>query len=262
MKDIVVFKCGGSSVADLPDQFFQNIKKLKNAGKHPVIVHGGGPAIEKMLDQLNITYEFVEGLRKTTDEMMDVVEMILTGQVNPALIRRLNANQIQAVGLSGSDLQLLEAEAIDADRFGQVGQVEKVNVKLIEALLLQDIVPVISPVAIDQTQKRLNVNADTAAGAVASALKAEKLIFVTDVDGILKEGQLIEATTNDEIQAMIADGTIYGGMIPKVKAALKGLRGDVETVMIVNGYKPKLSRASELKGTSIYYSIEKLESMC
>ena len=251
-QDIVVFKCGGSSVDDLSAQFFRNVRALQYAGKKPVIVHGGGPAIEKLLTQLEISYTFIDGLRKTTDEMMDIVEMVLTGQVNPALTRKFNWHGIQAAGLSGSDSQLLEAAAIDKEKYGQVGQVIKVNTEVIRHLLSNDIVPVISPVAIDSSQMRLNVNADTAAGAIASALGAEQLIFVTDVPGILKQGQLQEEVTTKDIDAMMADGTIYGGMIPKVKAAMKGLHGNIHEVMIVNGKESEMKDTKTLSGTLIH----------
>src|SRR5699024_2379717 len=220
VQDIIVFKCGGSSVHDLSDDFFDNIKSLQQVGMKPVIVHGGGPAIASMLEKLHIEYEFVEGLRKTTDEMMDVVEMVLSGHVNPALTRRFQESKITAIGLSGSDDRLLEATPIHAAKFGQVGEVKAVNTSLIETVVNQGIVPVISPVAIDDKQKRYNVNADTAAGAVASALKATQLVFVTDVPGIIQDGTLLEQVTTDNIQQLIDNGTIYGGMIPKVKAAM------------------------------------------
>lgn len=260
VQDIIVFKCGGSSVNDLSEAFFDNIKALQYAGKRPVIVHGGGPAIENLLDELNIEYEFVDGLRKTTDEMMDIVEMVLSGKVNPALTRRFNECGIKAVGLTGSDLHLLEASAIDETRYGQVGEVTRVNTDIIHALLRQHIVPIISPVAIDKNTKRFNVNADTAAGAVASSLEAKQLVFVTDVAGILQDGKLLEEVTTDEIDALIADKTIYGGMIPKVKAAMKGLQGNVKEVMIVNGKKSELKNTTTLAGTIIQGQKEKMKA--
>lgn len=252
-EDIIVFKCGGSSVDELSETFFQNIRALQRIGKKPVIVHGGGPAIEKLLSELEIDYSFIDGLRQTTDEMMDIVEMVLSGKVNPALTRKFNTHGIQAIGLSGSDGHLLKAEAIDEEKYGQVGQLTEVDTTVIDQLLKAGIVPIISPVAIDEKQQRLNVNADTAAGAIASALQAEKLMLVTDVPGILKDGMLIETVTTVEIQKMITDGTIYGGMIPKVKAAMKGLQGNVEEVMIVNGKKSEMKDTHTLSGTIIYH---------
>jgi len=250
-EEIIVFKCGGSSVDDLSKNFFQNIRALQQSGKKPVIVHGGGPAIEKLLNELNISYTFIDGLRKTTDEMMDVVEMVLTGQVNPVLTRKFNAHHIQDVGLSGSDGYLLQAEAVDEQKYGQVGQLVAIDTTVMEHLLEENIVPVISPVAINKDNKRLNVNADTAAGAVASALHAKQLVIVTDVPGILKDGELIETVTTEEIYTMMEDGTIYGGMIPKVKAAMKGLQGNVQEVMIVNGKDSEMKDEKTLAGTVI-----------
>lgn len=251
LNQIIVFKCGGSSIDDLSDEFFDNIQFLQAAGMKPVIVHGGGPAIQQMLDKLAIASEFVDGLRKTTEPMMKVVEMILVGNVNPALTRRMNAHGIDTIGISGSDMCLLQATPIELEKYGLVGEVTKVNADVIKQLLHQGIVPVISPVAIGTDGKTYNINADTAAGAVASALHAKQLVFVTDVPGILKDGSLLETVTTTEIEALIADGTIYGGMIPKVKAALQGISGNVQEVMIVNGKKSQLKNTTTLKGTTI-----------
>lgn len=260
LQEIIVFKCGGSSVNDLSKDFFVNIKALQEAGMKPVIVHGGGPAIEDMLLKLQIEFTFVDGLRKTTDDMMNIVEMVLSGNVNPALTRKFNAMGIPAAGMSGSDLNLLEATPIDEERFGQVGEVTNVNTAYVEALLQDGIVPVISPVALGKDGKRYNVNADTAAGAVASALDAQQLIFVTDVDGILQDGKLLEAVTVEDIHQLMADGTIYGGMIPKVKAAMKGLSGNVDEVMIVNGKKSEMKNTTTLAGTVIQNRKAKVEA--
>lgn len=251
MKPIIVLKCGGSSINDLSDQFFENIKTLITAGLQPVIVHGGGPAIQEMLEKLSISFEFVDGLRKTTEPMMEIVEMVLSGSVNPRLTRRVNETGIKALGVSGTNMNVLEAIAIDFVKYGQVGEVTKVNTAILHELLDKDIVPIISPIAIGADKKTYNVNADTAAGAVASALKAEQLIFVTDVPGILHDGELLKVVTTKEIKQLIAERIIYGGMIPKVKAAMKGLSGNVKEVMIVNGKQSELSDATTLVGTTI-----------
>lgn len=254
LKDIIVLKCGGSSIDDLSEDFFSNIQSLIKTGLKPVIVHGGGPAIKNMLEKLAIDFEFVDGLRKTTEPMMDVVEMVLSGHVNPALTRRVNQAGIQAAGISGADMNLLEATPIDDERYGFVGEIVNVNKQYIEQLLHLNIVPIISPIAIGSDQKRYNVNADTAAGAVASALKAKQLIFVTDVPGILKQDTLLETVTTEEVAQMIDDGTIYGGMIPKVKAAMKGLTSNVNEVVIVNGKRSELKNKTTLSGTTITVS--------
>lgn len=255
-KRIIVLKCGGSAVDDLSEQFFNNISTLIEKGYYPVVVHGGGPAIQGLLEKLNIPFEFVDGLRKTTDDMMDVVEMVLSGQINPCLTRKLNQFNIAATGINGSDCHLLRAKAINYAKYGQVGEITEVNTSFINELLDNKLVPVISPVAIDENGERYNVNADTAAGAVASALKAEQLIFVTDVAGILRDEELIEKITTKETEQLIEEGVIYGGMIPKVKAAMKGLQGNVEEVMIVNGKDSTLNETGTLRGTTITIETE------
>ncbi len=251
MKEIIVFKCGGSSVDELSTQFFLNIHSLIKVGWQPVIVHGGGPAIQEQLEMLNLTFEFVDGLRKTTQDMMDVVEMVLSGKINPQLTRTFNKHEIRAVGVSGSDDQLLMASPKNKEKYGLVGEVTAVNTAYIHTLLNNGIVPVISPVAIDGNSETYNVNADTAAGAIASSLKAKQLVFVTDVPGILINNELQKNITEYEIENLIEAGIIYGGMIPKVKAALHGLRGNVEEVMIINGKKSKPIVDGTLIGTTI-----------
>ncbi len=250
VQETVVLKCGGSSVDDLSDAFFSNIKKIQDDGYKIVIVHGGGPAIKSILEKLEIETEFVDGLRYTNESVIDVVEMVLSGKVNSSLTRRVNESNLRAVGLAGTDDHLLTAEAIDLDKYGLVGEVKDVNVDLINDLTDQGIVPVISPLALSQDGKRLNVNADSAAGAIAKALAASQLVFVTDVPGILKRGELLETVSEAEINDLIQEGTIYDGMIPKVKAALNGLTKDIQ-VKIVDGKHSDLTSENKLKGTTI-----------
>src|SRR5690625_5250460 len=204
-----------------------------------------------MLEKLNISFEFVDGLRKTTEEMMDVVEMVLDGHVNPQMTRKINEHGIKAVGISGWDMHLLTVTTIELEKYGLVGEDSDVNTSFITTLLEDGIVPVISPIAIGTDQRRYNVNADTAAGAIASALRAKQLVFVTDVPGILKDNQLVEMVTVNEIETMMEHGIIHGGMIPKVKAAMNGLNSNVEEVMIVNGKKSELTMNGHLVGTTI-----------
>src|SRR5690625_4841757 len=210
VQNIIVLKCGGSSMDELSDDFFKSIASLKASGLKPVIVHGGGPGIKKMLEKLNIQFEFVDGLRKTTEEMMDIVEMVLSGQVNPALTRRVNETDLSAIGLSGADGNILQAQPINYERYGLVGEISNVNVSVIETLLSLDFVPVISPVALGEDGKTYNINADTAAGAIAKALNAKQLIFVTDVPGIMKDDKLLEVVTTKQVKQFIEEGTIYG----------------------------------------------------
>lgn len=249
MSNCIVIKCGGSSIDELSAQFFHNIKALKKVGIQPIIVHGGGPAIKEMLNKLKIEFEFIDGLRKTTEEMMDIVEMVLTGNVNPALTRRVHEYGIDALGVAN----VLKATPIDVEKYGYVGDVTDVHVETIERLLHFNIVPVVSPVAIGEDGKTYNVNADTAAAAVAAKMNAQQLIFVTDVPGILKDDKLLNKVTEEEINALIDDGTIYGGMIPKVKAALASLT-IVDEAMIVSGIDSQLEDETSLKGTTIIAS--------
>ncbi len=257
MDNIIVLKFGGSTIDTLSEDFYKNLQKLQNVGLKPIIVHGGGPAIKKMLDEQHIHAEFVDGLRKTTAQAMDVVEMVLSGSVNSAITRTLNASGIRAIGLSGSDDRLLQAKAKNLLKYGYVGDVEQVNVSLLYELVNIGVVPVIAPVGIGEDGRRYNINADTAAGAVAKAVSAKQLVFVTDVPGIMEENRLLETVTEKKIESLISSGTIYGGMIPKVQAALKGLSGNLDEVMIVDGNQSVLKRKeTKLIGTVIKRSME------
>jgi len=254
-----VIKCGGSTLAALPNAFFAELAAFQKEGKQAVIVHGGGPAISQALNKLGIHTEFVDGLRRTSAEVLDVVEMVLAGKINKEIVRRLSQNGAKAVGLSGTDGRLLTAEAVaNADRLGYVGDVTEVNAELLTAMLTAGYIPVVAPVGLGADNQRYNINADTAAGAVASSLGAGPFIVVTDVAGIAGtvdgEKQVLPTVTPSQIQAMIDSGEIYGGMIPKVKAALKCLGGGVNEVVIVNGSEPgvlgKVLRGEKI-GTTI-----------
>lgn len=256
MSEIIVLKCGGSTIDALSESFFTNIKTLQESGQQPIIVHGGGPAIKEMLTKLQIESEFVNGLRKTTADVMDVVEMVLTGVVNNSIVQRLQDAGIQAVGLTGSDGNLLTAKAIDFEALGYVGEVTNVQTELIQQLLANNIIPVIAPIGRGTDGTRYNINADTAAGAIATAVAAKQLVFVTDVPGILKENVLLTSVTEAEVIKLIDNGVIYGGMIPKVEAALASLGGELQEAMIVDGNQSVLSAAeSTLVGTVIRKSV-------
>jgi acetylglutamate kinase len=238
-----VIKCGGSTLAALPNGFFAELAAFQREGRQPVIVHGGGPAISQSLGKLGIHTEFVDGLRRTTAEVLDVVEMVLAGKINKEIVRRMTQNGAKAVGLSGTDGRLLTAQPVaNAEKLGFVGEVTDVNTELLNSLLTVGYIPVVAPVGLGSDNQRYNINADTAAGAVASALGASPFIVVTDVAGIAGNvngvKRVLPSVTPSQIQAMIDSGEIYGGMIPKVKAALKCLGGKVNEVVIVNGSEP------------------------
>ncbi|MBB6692231.1 acetylglutamate kinase [Cohnella xylanilytica] len=244
-----VMKCGGSTLAALPDAFFQDLTELQGNGVQPVIVHGGGPAINETLGKLGIESKFVNGLRATDEATLEVVEMVLAGRINKEIVRRLQQNGAKALGLSGTDGRLIEARPVaNADEIGFVGDITGVNSELIEGIIGLGYLPVIAPIGIDAEGQRYNINADTAAGAVASHLGVETMIVVTDVLGIMRtvdgEKKVLPQVTFAEIEEMIASGEIYGGMIPKVRAAMSCLHGDVREVLIVDGAAPRvLSRA-------------------
>ncbi|MDQ1911310.1 acetylglutamate kinase [Paenibacillus sp. GD4] len=247
-----VMKCGGSTLAALPDAFFADLKKLQESGNIPVIVHGGGPAISGTLEKLGIETEFVNGLRKTNEEVLDVVEMVLAGQINKEIVRKIQLSGAQALGLSGVDGHLIQAQPVaNAHEVGLVGDVTNVNASLIEGIVAMGYMPVIAPVGIGADGgQRYNINADTAAGAVASHLGVERMIVVTDVPGIMRvvdgEKVVLPSVTVAQIDEMIASGEIYGGMIPKVRAAVQCIQGRVQEVVIVNGAEPEvLSKALE-----------------
>ncbi len=254
-----VMKCGGSTLAQLPDRFFHDLQQLQEAGTMPVIVHGGGPAINELLSAMQIETEFVGGLRRTDERVLDVVEMVLAGQINKQIVRRISMAGGRALGLSGIDGELIQATPVaNAHEVGLVGDVTSVNANLLQGVIKMGYMPVVAPLGIGQDGQRYNVNADTAAGSVASHLGVQRMVVVTDVPGILRtvdgEKQVVPQVTEQDIEAMIASGEIYGGMIPKVRAAVRCLQGRVQEVVIVDGAEPEvLSRVmnGEALGTRI-----------
>ncbi|MEK3710737.1 acetylglutamate kinase [Bacillus sp. FSL K6-1005] len=250
MKKTIVFKCGGSVIRELSEEFFQNLKELMESGWKLAIVHGGGPEITHMLKRLNIKTEFSGGQRKTTKPVLEVAEMVLSGSVNKFFVAELAKHGLRAAGVSGKDGGLLEADYLDRDTYGEVGEIKKVNASMVNALMDEDIIPVIAPLSLTSDYKTLNVNADLAASAVAGALKADKLMFVTDVEGIMKEKQRLDILTPEEIQTLIKQEVITGGMIPKVNSALSALSDQVSEVMIVNG-KGSFFSDQTFQGTKI-----------
>jgi acetylglutamate kinase len=250
----VVIKYGGHAMVDenLQRQFALDVILLKQIGINPVIVHGGGPQINQLLDRLGITPSYVQGMRVTDGETMDVVEMVLVGRVNKQIVGLINHCGGKAVGLSGRDGDLVCAkkmkvrgkkknEAVDEAPpelidVGRVGQVTKINTGVLESLSSHDFIPVIAPVGVGEDGQAFNINADLVAGAIAGALAAEKLILLTDVAGVKdKSGELISTLPQAQVEALIEDGTIVGGMIPKVRCCEEALRRGVAKTYIVDG---------------------------
>lgn len=237
----IVIKYGGHAMIDeqLKMSFAQNIALMKFAGIKPVVVHGGGPQIAKMLERLSIESSFCEGLRVTDDATMEVVEMVLSGQTNKSIVNMLNQTGVRAVGLSGKDAQLFTVNKVElpskAD-LGWVGEVSLVDTDLINSLIQNNFIPVISSIGVDANGDTFNINADSAAGAVAAAMKADRFLNLTDVAGVLdKDKNLIHSLSVDEAEGLFVDGTIAGGMIPKVKCCLDAVRGGAEKAMIIDG---------------------------
>jgi acetylglutamate kinase len=235
--ETVVIKCGGSVLEELNDDFFSSLKELMKDGVYPVIVHGGGPAINSMLDLFNIEPKFKDGLRETCEKTMEIVEMVLSGQTNRQLCSMLIKQNFNALGINGSDGLCLQAEFIDKQNLGYVGAITQVNTDLIMLAVHNGYIPVITPIGIGEDGSKLNINGDYAAASIAKALKAERCAFVTNVEGILINGQLVNEITDSQIESYISDGSIYGGMIPKVKSALSATAAGVDTVMIISGKK-------------------------
>ncbi|MBX6394581.1 MAG: acetylglutamate kinase [Alicyclobacillaceae bacterium] len=239
-----VIKYGGSAMGDRFTDVILDILWLKQVGIRPVVVHGGGKEITAMLERLGHQARFVEGLRVTDETVMEVVEMVLSGRVNPRLVAAFNRRGGEAVGLSGVDGNLLRVvkKRHPAGDIGFVGEVVRVNTELLEGLLDRHMIPVIAPIGVDEDGRRYNVNADEAAGAIAGALRAEKLFLITDVPGIMRKGpeglEVVSRITAGEIRRMVETGEIYGGMIPKVQACLSALAAGAKHVHIINGEDP------------------------
>ena len=248
----VVIKFGGNAMGDqaLADAFAQDIVYLKLSGINPVVVHGGGPQIGDMLKKLQIKSEFVHGLRVTDKPTVDVVEMVLAGGINKEIVSAINRQGGKAVGISGKDANLMRAKRIThladpesnlmkAVDIGYVGDPEEVNPYIVEMISRSDLIPVIAPIAFDRDGQTLNVNADTFASALASKMKAKRLLLLTDVAGVLdKNKNLISSLTVPAARRLIRDGTITGGMIPKIEGCIEVVEAGVEGVAIIDGRVP------------------------
>jgi acetylglutamate kinase len=246
----VVVKYGGHAMGDaeLGQAFAQDIALLKQSGVNPVVVHGGGPQIATMLEKMNIESRFEGGLRVTDERTVEIVEMVLAGSINKEIVAMINAAGEWAIGLCGKDGNMVfarkaEKRVIDPESsierildLGFVGEPAEVDRTLLDLLARSEMIPVIAPVAPGRDGHTYNINADTFAGAIAGSVHAERLLFLTDVPGVLdKGGKLIKKLTISEAKALIADGTIYGGMIPKVETCIEALERGVKGVVILNG---------------------------
>lgn len=250
---IVVVKYGGHAMGDegLGRRFASDIVLMKQVGIHPVVVHGGGPQIGQMLERLKIKSEFVDGLRVTDKETVEIAEMVLSGSINKQIVALINDAGGDAIGLSGKDDDLIEARKVtrtkrDPDSniervldLGFVGDPFRINPGILDKLRQADIIPVIAPIGIGEDGQTYNINADTAAGAIAAAVAATRLLLLTDVAGVLdKQKNLIPELTVEAARAAIADGTATGGMIPKIETCLQAVEGGVQAAVILDGRVP------------------------
>ena len=247
----IVVKFGGNAMIDeaLQNSFARDIVLMKLVGMNPIIVHGGGPQIGILLDKLNIQSRFVDGMRVTDSATMDVVEMVLGGAVNKQIVNLINSNGGKAIGLTGKDGQLIQAkklalkntssEQMNASEIidiGHVGEVNKINVNVIDMLINSDFIPVIAPIGVGEDGASYNINADLVAGKIAEVLQAEKLMLLTNVSGLQdKQGKVLTGLSTQQVDDLIEDGTIYGGMLPKIACALDAVKSGVSSAHIIDG---------------------------
>jgi acetylglutamate kinase len=244
----VVVKYGGNALAGATSgadglaEFAADIVLMHSVGMRPVVVHGGGPQIGDMLKQLGKESTFVDGLRVTDADTLDVVRMVLVGKVNREIVAAVNVHGPLAIGLSGEDASLLEAKPVD-EKLGFVGDVTAVNTDVLDRLMAEELIPVIATIGVDDKGQAYNINADTAAGAIAAALGAEKLVYLTDIEGIRSDvndpSSRLSTVTADHVGALINDGTIGTGMIPKVQACVAAVQGGVGVAHILDGRVPR-----------------------
>ena len=246
----IVVKFGGNAMIDedLKNSFARDIVMMKLVGMNPVVVHGGGPQIGDLLTKLNIDSHFVNGMRVTDTATMNVVEMVLGGSVNKDIVNLINQNGGQAIGLTGKDGKLIQAKQLKVTHqtpemlapeiidIGHVGEVSAINTDVLDMLRNSNFIPVIAPIGVDDEGNSYNINADLVAGKVAEVLQAEKLMLLTNTAGLLdKEGNLLTGLSTSQVDELIADGTIYGGMLPKIACALDAVKGGVKRAHIIDG---------------------------
>lgn len=246
----IVIKYGGNAMVDdaLKSSFARDIVLMKLVGMNPVVVHGGGPQIGQLLEKIGKQSEFIEGMRVTDSETMNVVEMVLGGLVNKEIVSLINQHGGKAVGLTGKDGDMIRAKKMTFTRdnpemdapeiidIGHVGEIENINTSVIDMLVQGDFIPVIAPVGVGKDGQAYNINADLVAGKLAETLNAEKLILLTNTEGLLdKDGKLLTGLSSERVDELIADGTIHGGMLPKIGSALEAVRNGVQTSHIIDG---------------------------
>lgn len=249
----IVVKYGGNAMTDdeLKASFARDIVLMKLVGMNPVVVHGGGPQIGELLEKLKIESHFVDGMRVTDSATMDVVEMVLGGSVNKEIVSMLNQNGGKAIGITGKDGNLIKANKLEVTResdelktpeiidIGHVGEVQFIDKQVIEVLRDGGFIPVIAPIGVGENGESFNINADLVAGKVAEVLQAEKLMLLTNVSGLQnKSGEVLTGLSTEQVDALIADGTIYGGMLPKIQCAQDAVKGGVKSSHIVDGRVP------------------------
>ena len=242
-RKVVVVKYGGNAIGD--DQalssFAEDIVLMRSVGMRPVVVHGGGPQIGDLMNRLGKVPEFRDGLRVTDAETLDIARMVLVGKVNRDIVTAINAHGPLAVGLSGEDAGFIRASA-KSPELGFVGDVTDVDAGIVERLLAQDLIPVVATIGSDDAGQAYNINADTAAGAIAAALQAERLVYLTNIEGLRRDkddpSTLVSSLTADELDAMVADGSIVEGMIPKVASCVEAIRAGVGGAHILDGRAP------------------------
>mgnify|MGYP000701024601 FL=1 len=246
----IVIKYGGNAMEndELKNSFARDVVLMKLVGINPIIVHGGGPQIGDLLSRLNIESHFVDGMRVTDSQTMDVVEMVLGGKVNKEIVALINGNGGKAIGLTGKDANFIQAKQLKVDHaspevqrpeiidIGHVGEVTKVDASVINMLTQSDMIPVIAPIGVGENGESYNINADLVAGKVAEELNAEKLILLTNIAGLQdKSGNVLTGLSTEQVDALIADGTIYGGMLPKIGCALDAVKNGVKSAHIIDG---------------------------
>jgi acetylglutamate kinase len=249
----IVVKFGGNAMVDplLHESFARDIVLMKLVGMNPVVVHGGGPQIGSLLERLNIKSEFVDGMRVTDSQTMDVVEMVLGGRVNKEIVASIHRSGGKAIGVTGKDGQLIRARRLTIERrgpeleapeiidIGHVGEVRQVDTELLNVILDSNFIPVIAPIGCDDDGQSYNINADLVAGKLAQVMQAEKLMLLTNVAGLMDgDGNVLTGLSTAEVDALIADGTVHGGMLPKIGCALEAVKSGVASAHIVDGRVP------------------------